>query len=249
MRGELLTSQQRRLASERIMALGRAATSISHDLRHYLAAVVANAEFLYESDRLKLNRDEIYEEIKAASNQMTDLLDSLREVAREDAAISPIHASLHQTIRQAVEAVLSNPELRGQAISISTSGQMEGVFDAKKIERAFFNLLLNACEAMANRQGQIKVDVVSSPDWFDIWIADSGGGIPPSIRSTLFDAFVSSGKPNGTGLGLAIVNKIVQDHSGSVSMEKTSEEGTVFHVKLPRSLPLATMSDRSQVFP
>jgi len=58
MRGELLTAEQRRFATERIAALGRAASSISHDLRHYLAAVVANAEFLYEAERLKLNRDE-----------------------------------------------------------------------------------------------------------------------------------------------------------------------------------------------
>jgi HAMP domain-containing protein len=67
MRGELLAFQQRRFATERIAAVGRAANSISHDLRHYLAAVVANAEFLYEAEKLKLNRDEIYEEIKTAS--------------------------------------------------------------------------------------------------------------------------------------------------------------------------------------
>jgi nitrogen-specific signal transduction histidine kinase len=50
----------------------------------------------------------------------------------------------------------------------------------------------------------------------------------PSIRSTLFDPFISSGKPNGTGLGLAIVNKIIRDHGRSVSVEQTSETGTVF---------------------
>jgi len=49
----------------------------------------------------------------------------------------------------------------------------------------------------------------------------------------LFDAFVSYGKPNGTGLGLAIVGKIVQDHSGSVTVEQTSESGTVVLVRLP----------------
>ncbi len=58
---------------------------------------------------------------------------------------------------------------------------------------------------------------------------------PTIIRDTVFDPFVSSGKPNGTGLGLAIVSKIVQDHGGSVSIERTSESGTVILVKLPRS--------------
>src|SRR5208282_3580517 len=88
MRGDLLASQQRKIATERIVAVGRAASSISHDLRHYLAAVVANAEFLYEAEKLKLNRDEIYGEIKTASEQMTDLLDSLRELSREEGSIT-----------------------------------------------------------------------------------------------------------------------------------------------------------------
>src|SRR5713226_5333043 len=164
MRSELLASQRRWIAAERIAALGSAASSISHDLRHHLAAVVANAEFLYEAENLKLNRDEIYEEIKTASAEMTDLLDSLRELAREDSAVSPAPASLDQTVRHAVESVLTKPELRSRRISINASGEMEGVFDAKKMERAFFNLMLNACEATAQRQGQIRVELHSSAE-------------------------------------------------------------------------------------
>ena len=78
MRGELLALHKQQIETERIAALGRAARSISHDLRHYLAAVVANAEFLYEADTLRLDKNEIYQEIKIASEQMTDLIDSLR---------------------------------------------------------------------------------------------------------------------------------------------------------------------------
>jgi signal transduction histidine kinase len=247
MRGELLASQRRWIATERIAALGRAASSISHDLRHHLAAVVANAEFLYEAENLKLNRDEIYQEIKTASAEMTDLLDSLRELAREDRAISPAPASLDQTVRHAIESVVTRPELRSRRISISASGEMEGVFDPKKIERAFFNLMLNACEATAQRQGQIRVELHSSAESFEVRVADNGPGIPESIRNTLFDPFVSSGKPNGTGLGLAIVNKIIHDHGGSVSVEQTSEAGTVFLVKLPRSSLAVSASSQAVV--
>ena len=162
MRADVLASQKRKLATERIAALGRAASSISHDLRHHLAAVVANAEFLYEADRLKLNRDQIYDEIKTASNQMLDLLDNMRELAREGNAISPVEASLDQVIRRASEAVLANPELRTRTISINASGQMHGIFDPKKLERAFFNLLLNACEAAPAEHGHIEVEILSS---------------------------------------------------------------------------------------
>jgi signal transduction histidine kinase len=235
MRGELLASQQRWRANERIVALGRAASSISHDLRHYMAAVVANAEFLYEAEKLKMNRDEIYNEIKMASEQMVDLLDSFRELAREESSISPAPALLDQIIRHAVEAVRARPELRSREVNVTTSGPTSGAFDAKKMERAFFNLVLNACEAAPERNGAITVDIRSSDDSFDIRIADNGPGIPATIRESLFDPFVSSGKLNGTGLGLAIVTKIIHDHHGAVSVEATSDAGTVFLIKLPRT--------------
>jgi signal transduction histidine kinase len=77
---------------------------------------------------------------------------------------------------------------------------MEGVFDPKKIERVFFNLLLNACEATAHGEGRIEVELKSMGDSFEVRVMDNGPGIPPRIRATLFDPFVSSGKSNGTGL-------------------------------------------------
>jgi signal transduction histidine kinase len=242
MRGELLESQRRWAAAERISALGRAASSISHDLRHSLAAVVANAEFLYEAEKLKLDRGEIYHEIKIAADQMTDLLDSLRELAREESSLSASAAFVDQAVRRAIDAVQTRPELRNRNIVIKTSGDMEGVFDAKKIERAFFNLVLNACEATAPGQGQILIDIRSDADTFQIRIGDNGTGIPDSIHGTLFDPFISSGKPSGTGLGLAIVNKIIRDHDGSITVEKSSDAGTVFLATFPRFSRTITLS-------
>jgi signal transduction histidine kinase len=235
MRGELLAIQRKQIETERVAAVGRAANSISHDLRHHLAAVVANAEFLYEADKLRLNRDEIYREIQTASEQMTELLDSLRDLARERRNISPVAASMDQCVRRAIEAVRARPEFRDQSISVRAMGDMSGNFDPKKMERAFFNLLVNACQAISSNEGKIILDLVSEPDAFEIRVSDNGAGIPPAIRGNLFDPFVSAGKPNGTGLGLAIVSKIVHDHGGSVTVESTSSTGTVFLVKLPRT--------------
>jgi signal transduction histidine kinase len=239
MRGELRTSEQRRFAAERVAAFGRAASSISHDLRHYLAAVVANAEFLYEAEKLRLNRDEVYAEIKTASEQMTDLLDSLRELSRAEISISPRPATIDQTIRHAMDTIRARPEMRFRAISLRTSGDMNGVFDPQKIERAFFNLVLNAFEASVQPQAEVEIDIRSSGNHFDIRITDHGSGIPAPIRQTLFDPFVSFGKSTGTGLGLAIVGKIIHDHGGSVDVEETSSTGTTFLVKLPRATQLA----------
>jgi signal transduction histidine kinase len=234
MRGDLLAFQRKQIETERVAAVGRAANSISHDLRHHLAALVANAEFLYEAEKLRLDRDEAYQEIQTASEQMTELLDSLRDLAREQRNISPVNASIDQCVRRAVEAARARPERRRQEISVHATGDMTGVFDPKKIERALLNLAMNACDAVADRRGKITVDILSTQDMFEIRISDNGPGIPVAIRGTLFDPFVSLGKPNGTGLGLAIVSKIIADHGGTVSVESTSEKGTTFLVKMPR---------------
>jgi signal transduction histidine kinase len=94
---------------------------------------------------------------------------------------------------------------------------------------------------MTDKVGSILVDARNTGSEFEIRVRDSGSGIPESIRTTLFDPFVSFGKPNGTGLGLAIVSKIVHDHSGSVSIEETSGAGTTVVVRLP--LAEETVSD------
>jgi signal transduction histidine kinase len=244
MRNELLASQRQQIETERVAAIGRAASSLSHDLRHYLAAVVANAEFLYEAEQLKLDRSEIYKEIQTASTQMTDLIDSLRELAYQRRAISPVPTSLEQILRRAIEAVKVRPEFRHRTITLNIRNEVEGVFDPKKLERAFFNLILNACEATPDGDGRVMVDVQTRGASFEIRVIDQGTGIPLNIRDNVFDPFVSSGKSNGTGMGLAIVSKIVQDHGGSVSLERTSEEGTVMLVTLPHSpQPVASPKD------
>ena len=244
MRGELLDSQRQQIETERIAALGRAASSISHDLRHYLAAVVANAEFLYEAEALKLDKSEIYQEIKTASTQMTDLIDSLRELAHQRSAISPEPSNIEQIIRRAIEAVQARAEFRNRSIALHADSEQEGMFDPRKLERVFFNLVLNACEATPDGEGRVAVDVQTRKESFEIRVSDQGSGVPENIRGRVFDPFVSSGKPNGTGLGLAIVSKIVGDHGGSVTIERTSESGTVVLVKLPRvANAVATHSD------
>lgn len=244
MRHQLQVLQQQRIDSERISSLARAASSISHDLRHYLAAVVANAEFLYEADELKLKKSEIYEEIKTAANQMTDLIDSLRELSLERSVLTLSRTPLEQVLRRAIEAVRARPEFRNAHITFTANEDLDVLADPRKLERVFFNLLLNACEA-SSAAGFVSVEARQSEKFIEVRVRDNGSGIPESIRKILFDPFVSYGKPNGTGLGLAIVSKIIQDHSGMVAIEETSSAGTIVLVRLPFSEQTARHAEQS----
>lgn len=245
MRHQLQVLQQQRIDSERISSLARAASSISHDLRHYLAAVVANAEFLYEADELKLKKSEIYEEIKTAANQMTDLIDSLRELSLDRSVLTLSLTRLDQVLRRAIDAVHARPEFRNAHITLKASEDLNVIADPRKLERAFFNLILNACEATATSNGFVSAEATQTGKFIEIRVHDNGTGIPATIRQTLFDPFVSFGKENGTGLGLAIVSKIVQEHSGKVLIEQTSSSGTTLLIRLPLSEQAAPHTEKS----
>ena len=207
-------------------------SSACHDLRQYLTVLLANIEFLYEADSAHGNKDDIYREIKAASEQMTDLIDSLRVLGSDGATINPVLANLEETAKRALGAVNSRLPWR-RPIKVITRGAMGGKFDAPKLERVFFNLLMNACEA-TTRRGNISVEIVSDKEQFRIRVCDDGSGVPAGIRHTLFEPAVTAAKSTGCGFGLAAVRKIIDDHQGSVEVESTSELGTIILVKLPR---------------
>jgi signal transduction histidine kinase len=79
--------------------------------------------------------------------------------------------------------------------------------------------------------------IVASPHY--ITILDNGPGIPASVRRTLFDPFVTAGKPNGTGLGLTLARRIAEEHGGSVCLEESIQESTVFTLSLTKRRLLA----------
>ena len=237
MRSSLRKTQEQLLESERLAVVGRMAGSISHDLRHPLAAIVANAEFLTESKLDSRQREDLYQEVRVAVNQMTDLTDSLLEFSRTRESLHPVHGSLEETIRSAIHSVRALPEFHGVAITLASQGRSSGYFDPKKMERAFYNLLLNACEAVPSDSGRIEVNLWEMADRLEVHVADNGPGIPGAIRDKLFQPFVSFGKEKGTGLGLTTVQKIVQDHGGDVEVESAAPGRTVFKLFLPRSFP------------
>jgi signal transduction histidine kinase len=237
MRASLLKTQQALLESEQLATIGRMASSISHDLRHALAAVVANSEFLCDGHLTSAQREELYQEVRTGVNQMTDLIDSLLEFARTRESLNPTYASVAETVQRAMQAVRLHPRHQGTLIEINSNGQSLAWFDPRKLERALYNLLLNACEAAPGSEGRVQVAIGRTGPSVTIEVCDNGPGIAEPIQDKLFHPFVSFGKENGTGLGLTVVQKIVQDHGGQVLTERTADARTVFRITIPGRAP------------
>lgn len=236
MRESLQRTQRELLEAERLATIGRMASSISHDLRHSLAAVVANAEFLAESKLDGRQREELYQEVRIAVDQMTDLLESLLEFSRNTESLRPTYGHFQEPLERAIQSVRAHPGFNKITLEVHSEGQCEGWFDVRRMERAFQNLLLNAFDAVSHETGRVEVFFRQVHNRVEIRVRDNGSGIPQDVRDKLFQPFVSSGKQNGTGLGLTVVQKIVQDHGGEISVEQTSEQGTIFLIVLPLTL-------------
>ncbi|MCH1941821.1 sensor histidine kinase [Holdemania massiliensis] len=103
--------------------------------------------------------------------------------------------------------------------------------DDLRLQRVFDNLLRNAI-AHTPEQGTIGLECIINQDQVEIRVCDTGEGIRQEELPHLFDAFYTGNPSQGSGLGLAIAREIVEAHRGTIEVESTGREGTVFLVRL-----------------
>jgi signal transduction histidine kinase len=236
MRRRLRALREELLATERLATIGQMASSISHDLRHYLSAVYANAEFLGYDAIGPSERMELLGEIRKGVRGMTELIESLLLFSRTGKSLQLGWEWLASLIDRSFALVRAHPDARNVEFATEPIPQLEIWVDTLKIERALSNLILNGCQAA--RQGSLtpKVQLSCTEDsvWIFLHVTDNGPGVPEAIRTTLFQPFVSQGKPSGMGLGLALAQKIAQEHRGNVKLEDSRPGRTVFTLLLPK---------------
>jgi signal transduction histidine kinase len=236
MRTRLRRTQQELLEAERLATIGRMASSISHDLRHYLSAVYANAEFLGSWSGNAEERAELLAEVKMGVTGMTDLIESLLIFSRTGKHLQPHCESLALAGERAIAMVRAHPDAQGINVICEPLPQLEAWFDSNKVERALYNLLLNACQSAhkATAGPQVTLSLEERETSFRFYVVDNGPGVSEEIRVTLFEPFVSKGKSGGVGLGLTLAERIAQEHGGSVELESSEPGHTVFCLSLAR---------------
>jgi signal transduction histidine kinase len=236
MRRRLRDLREELLAAERHATIGRMASSISHDLRHYLSAVYANAEFLGYDSAGPQERMALLAEIREGVRGMTDLIESLLLFSRTGKSLHPDWESLPALVDRSVALVRAVPDARSVEFTVEPLPQVEVWVDTLQIERALSNLILNACQAAHHGSSapQVHISFAVEGENLSVRIADNGVGVPERIRGTLFEPFVSEGKPSGMGLGLALAQKIAQEHNGNVKLEDSRPGRTVFVLTLAR---------------
>jgi len=250
MRSEIQKANRAVLESERLATIGRMASSVSHDLRHYLAAIYANAEFLASDRFSEKERADIFGEVRAAVGGTTDMIESLLIFSRTGAGVRRQPELMATLVERAVALVRTHPDAErvNLAMNCGDPTLTAAAVDGKQIERAISNLLLNACQSARSlgSSANVAVTLEAQESQILINVIDNGPGVPQNIRNSLFEPFVSEGKQKGTGLGLTLAHCIALEHGGEVVLLSSRAGETIFQMKVARGLSAYSQSQASE---
>ncbi len=170
-------------------------------------------------------------ETSHGAERVKKIILDLRTFVREDKEEKEL-VDIHEVIDRAVSIIWNklkdNIEIDKQYAEIPRA-----VCYPRKMEQVFINLLANAAESIA-KKGRIIIRTQAQGGSVLVEVADTGGGIRESDLSSVFDLFFTTKEVgHGTGLGLSIVYNIIQEHKGTITVQSSLGEGTVFKLSIP----------------
>ena len=224
---ELKAFQFQKDLRERLSTLGEMSAGIAHELRNPLAVISGYTKMLSKKvdASMKPAVDSISKEVAVMDRIITDFLSFAK----------PTDLIVSETdLKDLLNGCLSSLKEISEGIKISANTDMLPHINADEVllRQAFTNLLQNAIESMPDG-GELSISGFID-NYVCIIIADTGYGIPESIRDKIFLPFYTT-KERGTGLGLAIVHKIVVSHGGDLKVD-TGDKGTIFTIRFPKRL-------------
>ncbi|MGA1791921.1 MAG: response regulator [bacterium] len=242
--------------AERLATLGTFSAAIIHEINNPLSYVIGNAKLLelfWQSAKPILEghvdedkTGEIEEDIKDVdewlkflqdgSHRISRLVKTLKTYARQGGHTQKEKSFLMDIVNDAVYLVSHKLKLCGVTVDVAVPADLMITCDPQKISQVFVNLMNNACDATADRKGNISIHAAALKNWIDIRIRDNGSGISKEIAERIFDPFFTTKeKDKGTGLGLFIIKNIIEEHEGSIELSHFDGKGTEFKILLPIS--------------
>lgn len=220
------------LRNQVLAAVGKVASSIVHDFKNGLFVIAGHAQLLGLTASEPNTKHHLVQILGAAerlSQLSLDILDysKVREPKRET-------VDLDRFLAAQVEPL--GPRAQEAEVTLVCQGPpCQASLDRHRFSRVIENLLSNALDALAGRDGgQVTLSWAPAGDGsVTILVADNGKGIPRKVQKRIFEPFFSYGKARGTGLGMATVSRIMAEHGGAIEVASEEGQGTTVTLHLP----------------
>jgi signal transduction histidine kinase len=219
---------------ERLAQLGAAVAKISHDLRNILTTATLLADRMEMVDDPTVKR--VAPKLVASLTRAVNLTEGTLAFGRAEEAPP---ALTRVDLVPFLDEICEGEQLAIDAATVRIFHDVPPVtmarLDPEQMHRVLGNLVRNARQAIqaTGRPGEVRISAEERADGLTLRIRDTGPGLPPKARENLFQAFQGNVRKGGTGLGLAIAAELVRGHGGTLALEETGPEGTVFRIDLP----------------
>lgn len=254
------TYEQQIQQADKLASLGQLVSGIGHEINNPNQFIRGNIKIIrqaitdmlpiidrYAEDHpdLKIARlkyDFFREHIMTLINDMAHgsqrikgIVEGLRGFARKDEGLLVDSVDVN-TLLEATTRLVKNEVHRHAEIELDLGDEIDRFTgNSQKIEQVFVNLIVNAAQAIPDdRKGLIQVRTRMEGNDVVIEVEDNGRGMDEKTQKQIFDPFFTTKRAKGgTGLGLAIAFRIIEEHSGSISVKSSQGKGTTFTIKIP----------------
>jgi signal transduction histidine kinase len=242
---ESLEKNQRQLRRmERLAAISRFASLVSHEIRNPLNAMNINMQILRrlisQTESPPEKKMKYLNIITSEINRMNSLVTNFLAITRPP-ELNLIRSDVHQILEEVILTLEGQAKSLGIIVKTDYSDhKFFGMFDYNQLKQVFQNIILNAFEAMPDG-GEMFIHTAISPyeqkdkkvdERIEIKFVDRGVGIPKQKLSEIFEFYYTT-KKTGTGLGLAIAKQIIEGHKGEIGVESFKGKGTTVFIHLP----------------
>lgn len=230
--------QKQMLRSERLVAAGRLAAGIAHEINNPIGIILNRLECLdidiQQRSQMRSLRDDL-RVIRHQTERVGEVARRLLSLVRDVPKVrEPLN--VNQIVGRVIEFLQPTLEKKFLAIDLRLANDLKTIEgSAHDVEIVLLNLLLNAIDA-SSEGGTITVATRMREDGgeVELEVADTGCGVATDVLEKIFEPFFTTKEgPRGTGLGLAVVRHVVQAHGGDVAVESELGSGSRFIVNLP----------------
>jgi signal transduction histidine kinase len=239
--------QEQLAQTAKMAAIGQLSAGIAHELRNPMGIISSSAYYLKEHaeglpDDVHKHLGIIERNIVRSESIIKGLLDFSKS---PDTATRKV--KVNDLIREALSMLEEEAASRKVRVTRRLSEIPEIYGSSEGLRQAFFNIMLNAVQAMSPGGRLVVRSAVSSGDVVIVEIQDTGHGIPEEHLEAIFNPFFTTKEPGeGVGLGLSLAYSIVERHSGRITVQSRIGKGSTFRVELPRDRRLADREASSE---